>query len=273
MRFALRNISIVHPPRDCVSFSFIAFSSAHGYHSFALRSGVLRGCGLGTVRALRSAPSPVRIFDKVRRTAYSVCDHIRTWASLQPRYEWNRRRRAAHFAVRGVVAFHIVIDGYNVIGSEQGLRGDLDAKRSELLHELKGYQARKNYSITVVFDGWRAGRLQQMEQHVGKVQILFSRYGEKADAVIERMARQMGAGCTVVTSDRELRRSVEAAGAVAIYVQEFLEKLRRTGEQEPNNEPGGFDTARTPVQRGQKKGNPRKLSKVERLRRERLKKL
>jgi predicted RNA-binding protein with PIN domain len=171
------------------------------------------------------------------------------------------------------VALHIIIDGYNVIGSEQGLRGDLDAKRSALLHELKGYQARKDHSITVVFDGWRAGRLQQIEQHIGKIQILFSRYGEKADTVIQRMARQMGAGCTVVTSDRELRRSVEAAGAVAIYVQEFLGRLRRTHAQEPNDEPDNFETADMPVQRGRKKGNPRKLSKIERLRRERLKKL
>ena len=171
------------------------------------------------------------------------------------------------------MALHIIIDGYNVIGSEQGLRGDLDAKRAELVHELKGYQARKDHSITVVFDGWRAGKLQQTKQQIGNVQVLFSRYGEKADAVIQRMARQMGASCTVVTSDRELRRSIEAAGAVAIYVQEFLGKLRRSGEHEPNDGPGNFDTADIPVQRGRKKGNPRKLSKTERLRRERLKKL
>jgi len=167
------------------------------------------------------------------------------------------------------VALHIIIDGYNVIGSEQGLRGDLEAKRSELLTELKRYHARKNHPITVVFDGWRNGRLEQMEQQVGKVKVLFSRYGEKADLVIQNLARQMGAGCVVITSDRELRRSVEAAGAVAIYVQQFVRKLRRGDEQETDD----LDTDDVPSGRVPNRGNPRKLSKVERLRRERLKKL
>lgn len=166
------------------------------------------------------------------------------------------------------MALHIIIDGYNVIGSDQGLRGDLDAKRAELLRELKGYQARKDHGITVVFDGWRAGRLEQIEQQVGNVRVLFSRYGEKADLVIERLARGMGSGCIVVTSDRDLRRSVENAGAVAIYVGEFLRKLRRSDEQET-----AFDAGDAPADRDSRRGNPRRISKAERLRRERLRKL
>lgn len=167
------------------------------------------------------------------------------------------------------MAFHIIVDGYNVIGSERGLRGDLEAGRAALLSELKRYRARKDHAITVVFDGWRNGRLEQAEQQVGSVNVLFSRYGEKADLVIQHMAREMGAGCVVVTSDRELRRSVEAAGAVAIYVQQFLRKLRQSDEERAEE----VDRADMPRGRDPKRGNPRKLSKTERLRRERLKKL
>ena len=166
------------------------------------------------------------------------------------------------------MALHIVIDGYNVIGSEQGLRGDLEAKRAALLSELKRYQAQKDFDITVVFDGWRAGRLEQMEQQVGNVKVLFSRYGEKADHVIERLAREMGARCIVVTSDRALRRSVETASAVAIFVQEFLRKVR--GDAAGADD---CDSDDAPAQRNPRRGNPRKLSKAERLRRDRLKKL
>lgn len=169
----------------------------------------------------------------------------------------------------GIVALHIIIDGYNVIGSEQGLRGDLDAKRSALLRELKQYQARKAHGITVVFDGWREGRREEMEQQVGGVKVLFSRYGEKADLVIQRLARESGAACVVVTSDRELRRSVEAVNAAAVYVQDFLRKLRRTdAEASDDFAPDDAWTQQQPA-----KGNPRKLSKAERLRRERLRKL
>lgn len=171
------------------------------------------------------------------------------------------------------MALHIIIDGYNVIGSDQGLRGDLEVKRHELLQDLQQYQVRKGYPVTVVFDGWRAGRLEQTEQQIGNVNVLFSRYGEKADLVIERLAREMGAGCVVVTSDRELRRSVEARGAVAVYVRDFVRKLRH--ENGDNLDEDLSDMAmefETPQGRS-KKGNPHKISKIERLRRDRLKKL
>ena len=169
--------------------------------------------------------------------------------------------------------FHIVIDGYNVIGSEQGLRGDLEQKRADLVKEVAGYQARTGHVLTTVFDGWRNGRNHETREQVGEVTVVFSRYGEKADAVIERLAREIGATCIVVTSDRDLRRSVESSGAVAVYVSEFLGKMRTDpadldsmeDADEFENPPRSLD--------GRKKGNPRKLSKAERVRRERLAKL
>ena len=169
--------------------------------------------------------------------------------------------------------FQIVVDGYNVIGSEQGLRGDLERKRAELIEEVARYQARTGHVLTAVFDGWRAGRRDETTQRVGNVTVVFSRYGEKADAVIERLAREMGSACVVVTSDRDLRRSVVAGGAVAaVYVGEFIEKMRT----DPATDPSWTDEEPEPPPRppgDRKKGNPEKLSKEERKRREVLKKL
>ena len=51
------------------------------------------------------------------------------------------------------MAIQIVIDGYNVIGGERGLRGDLEGKRKQLIQQLQQYRERKGYPITVVFDG------------------------------------------------------------------------------------------------------------------------
>ena len=169
--------------------------------------------------------------------------------------------------------FHIVVDGYNVIGSEKGLRGDLEQKRNDLIREVLLYQERVGHTLTTVFDGWRAGRKNETREQVGEVTVVFSRFGEKADAVIERLAADIGPTCTVVTSDRDLRRSVESTGAVAVYVGEFLAKMRKPSIEpdeedeagEPGTPPRGMD--------GRKKGNPRRLSKAERIRRERLAKL
>ena len=169
--------------------------------------------------------------------------------------------------------FHIVVDGYNVIGSERGLRGDLEQKRADLVREVARYQARTGHSLTTVFDGWRGGRPDETREHVGEVTVVFSRYGEKADAVIERLARELGNACIVVTSDRDLRRSVESGGAVAVYVGEFLAKLRADpAASGPMEDPDEFETPPRSGA-GRKKGNPRRLSKAERVRRERLAKL
>jgi predicted RNA-binding protein with PIN domain len=167
------------------------------------------------------------------------------------------------------VALHIVIDGYNLIGSEKGLVGKLEGKRNELIHQLRNYQERKSYEITLVFDGWRSGGVYEAEERIGGIRVIYSRQGEKADSVIQRLAGEMGSGCIVVTSDREVRRAVEAVGAVPIYAGEFAAKLRTLDREisEEQREDSGS------IRRGDKKGNPRKLSKTERKRRERLKKL
>lgn len=160
------------------------------------------------------------------------------------------------------MALHIVIDGYNLIGSEKGLRGSLESQRQRLISDLQDYHERKGYPVTVVFDGWRSGWIHEVEERPGNISVIFTRRGEKADSVVQRLASELGQGCVVVTSDRELREAVEASGAVAIYAREFLAKLKNRGPCEA--------TGRL---RDEKRGNPRRLSKAERKRRERLKKL
>lgn len=167
------------------------------------------------------------------------------------------------------MAFHIIIDGYNLIGAEKGLIGNLEGKRNQLLKQLQEYQERKGFPITVVFDGWRSGWIREMEERFGEIRVIFSQQGEKADSVIQRLAREMGSGCVVVTSDREVRSAAEASGAVAIYASEFSAKLRNLDRDIFVEEDQGLEGLR--VQ--EKRGNPRRLSKTERKRRERLKKL
>jgi predicted RNA-binding protein with PIN domain len=115
----------------------------------------------------------------------------------------------------------IIIDGYNLIGSNAGLTGNLEHKRNWLVQKLASYHRTKSHHITVVFDGWRSGSVNQVEENRDGIGIVYWRLGEKADSVIVRLARKKGSGCVVVTSDREVRNAVERFGVVALYAGQF----------------------------------------------------
>ena len=161
----------------------------------------------------------------------------------------------------------IIIDGYNVIGSEQGLHGALEPKRNWLVQRLSLYQKIKQFKVTVIFDGWRTGRREPVGEKIDGISVLYSQLDEKADAVIVRLAREKASGSVVVSSDREIRRAVERFGAVAIAASEFSQILRSLDLGQ-----GGEDFVDEKFA-APKKGNPNRLSKLERRRNEKLKKL
>ncbi len=161
----------------------------------------------------------------------------------------------------------ILVDGYNVIGSDSGLTGMLEQKRNWLVQQLSRYQQLKGYSVTVVFDGWRSGSVDETEEKQHGLTIVYSQRGERADAVIIRRARQRGSGVVVVSSDREIRTAVRRFGAVALYAGEFMKML---GSLEAL---GLDEEVESPAPGVSKKGNPKRLSKNERKRRDKLKKL
>jgi len=158
----------------------------------------------------------------------------------------------------------IIIDGYNLIGGDQGLKGALEQKRNRLIQQLSIYEERKGFGIIVVFDGWRSGWAHEVEEKRHGVSVVYSRQGEKADDVIVRIARRKGSGCVVVTSDREVRRAVEKFGAAAVYANEFSATLRQLDYAADDDDPAPAEP---------RAGNPRRLSKTERRRQDKLKKL
>jgi predicted RNA-binding protein with PIN domain len=161
----------------------------------------------------------------------------------------------------------LIIDGYNLIGADDGLRGALEPKRNWLTQKLVAYQRRKAFNIVLVFDGWRSGQAQETKEKHEAVTVVYSRIGEKADAVVMRLAREKGSGCVVVTSDREIRKAVERFGAVAIYSSEFNQILRGLDDAAGEDEADEVDEQRS------QRGNPNRIGKAERKRQERLKKL
>ena len=128
--------------------------------------------------------------------------------------------------------------------------------------------------ITVVFDGWQQGQPSEQREHRAGVQVIYSKRGERADQVIQRLAREYGADCAVVSSDHEIVNAARAHGAFVMGSREFAEKLRCCHRVQPvpyhtKNSMLGMTIAQA---RGpEKKGNPRKLPKSQRQRDRRLK--
>jgi predicted RNA-binding protein with PIN domain len=157
----------------------------------------------------------------------------------------------------------LLIDGYNFIGRQGGLHGDIEGKRQRLLADLSQYRQIKGHDLIVVFDGWKSGHPVESEERMGGVTVIYSQRGEQADAVIVRLAETMGNACAVVTSDREVQRSVAPFGCAVLFSGEFDLRLRRalsgalSGEAEP--------IVPSPRMRP-KSGNPARRPKSERKR-------
>lgn len=170
----------------------------------------------------------------------------------------------------------LVIDGYNVIGSRGGLYGDVAAKREAFVAELGRYARLKGHAITVVFDGFppglaiTAGGASGAARYPAGVRVRFAEH-ERADDVIIRLAQRLREGGTIVSSDREVRDACRAYGCVVLGAQAFDQRLvdALAGNEGLSGDPGvepdkdrdaddGSDGRRV------KRGNPRRLSKIER---------
>lgn len=166
---------------------------------------------------------------------------------------------------------HLIIDGYNLLGVRGGLRGDVEARRESLIRELVGYRQRKGHPLTVVFDGWRSGHPVERSEWREGIEVVYSRQGQQADAVVKRLAEKYGSDCAVVSSDHEIVNFVRARGSTIMTSGEFETKLQGSGARPVARKQEAEDDE--PVRRdSKKKGNPRKLPKALRQKASQLKK-
>jgi uncharacterized protein len=169
---------------------------------------------------------------------------------------------------------HLIIDGYNLIRQSPWLSlldaRDLEAGREALLQTLSDYRRRRpQHKITVIFDGWQGGALQESRDLCQGVGVIYSRRGERADEVIKRFLAREGRKVVMVSSDRELQDCAVKAGATWVAAGEFESQyLRNAGTD------GEEESEETPVSRGNaKKGPARRLKKSMRQKKDRLRKL
>ena len=114
-------------------------------------------------------------------------------------------------------ACYLIVDGHSVIFAWPELRR-LHARRSSLAREalikcLRDYQDWTGVRVVVVFDG--KGRKIETTSDPADVQIFYSRTGQTADAIIERLASKYAKRfeLMVATSDSMEGETVEACGA------------------------------------------------------------
>ncbi len=173
---------------------------------------------------------------------------------------------------------HLIIDGYNLLGvlhrDSPGKRNNGEAARERFLQDLASYQQRVRHMITVVFDAWRQPGGTQQHEHRAGVTVIFTKQGEQADQVIQRMVRAQRQDYVVVSSDHEIINTAQAHGAMVLRSQEFLTKLRHHSLPSHSRVPmKQMDSEESiVVRRPGKKGNPRKLPKAARQRLRNLKK-
>ena len=176
----------------------------------------------------------------------------------------------------------IFIDGYNLLGSlgkrtSERLTGGAGA-REALINRLSLYSQRKGHPVIVVFDAWQEPAGLERHEHRTGVQVVFTKRGERADQVLQRLAREYGRGCAVVSSDLEIIQTAKSHGAFVMKSQEFQVKLESLGDKKtrgtmpiPPTQPWIKTEDEGPQGRPDKKGNPRKLPKAVRTRKRQLK--
>ncbi|MFL6501786.1 MAG: NYN domain-containing protein [Candidatus Udaeobacter sp.] len=117
-------------------------------------------------------------------------------------------------------ARYLIVDGHSVIFAWPELR-KVHARRSSvareaLLKQLRDYQDWTGVHVVVVFDG--KGKKVDAISDPAEVQVFYSRSGQSADAIIERLASKYANRfeIMVATSDSMEAETVRACGAESI---------------------------------------------------------
>lgn len=169
---------------------------------------------------------------------------------------------------------YLLIDGYNLIGTAHR---KLEEARNDLVQKLCKYSKIKAHNITLVFDGWKNGQGIETKIRSGGIDIIYSRIGEKADNVIMRILSKEKRAWIVISSDREIADFADSKNLVPVTSDEFEKRLystlKTTGKDITEEFSEYDDDEDTDFSPARIKGNPRKLSKKQKMKLRALKKL
>lgn len=118
---------------------------------------------------------------------------------------------------------YLIVDGHSVIFAWPELRAlhgrRTSLARDALVRKLRDYQDWTGVRAIVVFDG--RGTAVDVSAEPGEIQIFYSREGQTADSVVERLASKYGSQyrLLVATSDYLEQETASACGAECISAE------------------------------------------------------
>ena len=118
---------------------------------------------------------------------------------------------------------YLIVDGHSVIFAWPELRALHERRtslaRDALVRKLRDYQDWSGIRTIVVFDG--KGSAIDASSYPGEIQIFYSRAGQTADTIVERLASKYGSQfkLLVATSDYMEQETVAACGAECISAE------------------------------------------------------
>jgi predicted RNA-binding protein with PIN domain len=188
----------------------------------------------------------------------------------------------------------IIVDGYNFIFNSyfkvRFKSDELQKLREKTINFLSKYYNVKRNKVVVVFDGYNTDEPFESKYNRQNIEIIYSKKDEKADDVIVRLAKSITGSLIIVTNDNDIRRRASGSSCSCLDVDEFIrlaENIIAQGISESSTVQGGYprniaedgeeeeceDGIAGRRGGGEKKGNPRRLSKKERLKMKKIKKL
>jgi uncharacterized protein len=129
----------------------------------------------------------------------------------------------------------LIVDGHSMIFQwpdltlQHARRGVV--ARETLVRMLTGLQDNSDWQVVVVFDGNGQKPSEASEPH--GITVFYSKDGQTADSVIERLAAKYAGSCevTVATDDIMERTTVEAFGAATISARQLREEIDMAGRE------------------------------------------
>ena len=129
----------------------------------------------------------------------------------------------------------LIVDGHSMIFQwpdltlQHARRGAI--ARETLVRMLNGLQDNSDWTVAVVFDG-KGSKPNEASEPAG-VRVFYSKDGQTADSIIERLAAKYKDqyDVTVATDDLMERTTVESFGALSMSAYQLREEIEMAGEE------------------------------------------
>src|SRR5437868_6338513 len=136
---------------------------------------------------------------------------------------------------------YLIVDGHSVIFAWPELRKlhqrRTSLAREELAKRLRDYQDWTGVRVVLVFDGRGSDITDSADPH--EIQIFYSRKGQTADSIVERLASKYATDfeLMVATSDLLERQTVSSFGAMSVSPETLREMLEEAVPRRPIRPP------------------------------------